>query len=360
MRILVNALSGIGDALMFTPALVKLRELLPESRIDVLVMYKGVEDFYSRLEQVNNVYYFDFFMQGKKRSLKFVSSFRGKYDATINVYPSNRKEYNIISLLQGAPKRVGVRYLRRDQINMGYLNNVWVKENDNLHNVEENIKLVEKLTGKKIDSIPDLVFPVTPEDELYAEKFLTESGIMLTDFVVGFHAGCSTLKNHINRRWSPENFASLAKRLSEEQGARVLIFGGPDENELKNSIVKMAGSAGVIPVNAGSLRESAAVMKRCNLFVTNDSGLMHVAAALKLKTVALIGPTSVNYIKPWHTEHIISSLDLTCAPCFRYSPKPLNCTRKDVQFKCIRELSVDKVYNDAMKLAEPVKIEIPK
>ena len=85
-------------------------------------------------------------------------------------------------------------------------------------------------------------------------------------------------------------------------------------------------------------------MKRCNVFVTNDSALMHVAASLQLQTVALIGPTNTNYIYPWKTDHKIVTLNLDCAPCFYYSPKPLTCTREDKLYKCIKDLEVSQVY----------------
>jgi len=85
-------------------------------------------------------------------------------------------------------------------------------------------------------------------------------------------------------------------------------------------------------------------LKRCNVFVTNDSSLMHIASALKLDVVAIIGPTNKNFIHPWKTEYKIVTLDLECSPCFFYSPKPLKCYRDDVLFKCIIELNVDMVY----------------
>jgi len=90
-------------------------------------------------------------------------------------------------------------------------------------------------------------------------------------------------------------------------------------------------------------------MKQCNVFVTNDSSQMHIAAALGLKVVAMIGPTNQNYIRPWKTEHQIVSLNLDCAPCFFYSPRPLICNRTDVKFKCIKELTVDMVYSSVKK-----------
>ena len=76
MKILIIALSGIGDALMFTPALKLLKKKLPEARIDALVMIKGAEDIYSSNPNITQLYYFDFLKEGKLKSLKFVGGLR--------------------------------------------------------------------------------------------------------------------------------------------------------------------------------------------------------------------------------------------------------------------------------------------
>ncbi|MFH1197064.1 MAG: glycosyltransferase family 9 protein [bacterium] len=351
-RILINALSGIGDALMFTPALVKIKEALPDSKIEVLVMYKGVKEIYERIPEADNVIYFDFLEQGIFKSLKFIFSLRGKYDSSINVCPSNRKEYNIINRIIGAKKRAGIRYLRNDFSNLGFLNNLTVKENDDLHNVEENIRMAELVLDQKITDIPPLKIVLNDEDETYSVNYLQQKNITPGEFVVGFHAGCSTLKNHEKRRWETEKFAELAKRIIEKYNAKILLFGGPEESGIKEKIISLASSENIVSVETQSLMQSNAVMKRCNLFVTNDSGLMHIAAALQLKVVAVIGPTSLNYIHPWQTEYKTATLNLECAPCFIYSPKPLTCTRKDVQFKCIKELDVELVFGKVKEFLE--------
>ncbi|MFZ6032856.1 MAG: glycosyltransferase family 9 protein [Melioribacter sp.] len=343
-KILVIALSGIGDALMFTPALSALKKVCPDSEIDCLVMYKGVSDIYQNLDEISEVKYWDFLNRSKIESLSFVLGLRRKYDISINVYPSNRKEYNLINFLIGAPKRAAVKYLRKDFVNLGFLNNVRIEENDSLHNVEENVKLIEMVSGGSIGNVSGLILNLTPENENYARNFLIEHNIGEDETVIGFHPGCSTLKNHANRRWSAKNFAELAGLFIKNRNARVLIFGGPEERELKEEIIKHSGNENIIAVETDSLIHTAAVMKRCNLFVTNDSSLMHVASALQLKVVALIGPTNPNYIRPWKTEHRIASLNLECSPCFYYSPKPLSCGRNDVKFKCIKELPVELVY----------------
>jgi heptosyltransferase-2 len=344
MNILILALSGIGDALMFTPAVNLLKREMPDANIDALVMIKGAEDLYQKNNNIGRVIYFDFLKEGFFSSLKFISSLRKKYDLTINVYPSNRKEYNIINFLIGAGKRAGVEYLRKDKQNFGFLNNVRIQESDSTHNVQTNIKLIEKILNKTLNEKPELEFPLSEQDNAFAKEYLKNLSISENDFVVGFHPGCATLKNHVKRRWEPEKFAELAKVLIENEKAKLLIFGGPEEDELKENISSQINSANAYIVKTSSLSESAAVMKRSNIFVTNDSSLMHIASALGLKVVAIIGPTNRFYIHPWKTENRIVSLNLACSPCFFYSPKPLKCYRDDVLFKCIKELNVNMVY----------------
>ena len=347
MNILIIALSGIGDALMFTPSLVKLSEEIPNAEIDVLVMFKGVKDIYEKLPQISKVRYFDFLSSSKLSSLSYVLKLRNKYDATINIYPSNRREYNLISRIIGAEKRLAIKYLRKDFLNFGFLNNTRLLENDNLHNVEENFFLCDKLIDKKSDSIPALKLNLRNDDITFADSFFNNKSISESDVVIGFHPGCSTLKNHEKRRWEAYKFALLGKKLIQEYNAKVLLFGGGEEEILKDIIFEKIESQNVYSVNAHSLSNSAAVMQRCNLFISNDSSMMHVAAALKLNIVAIIGPTNKNYIYPWQTNYKVASLDLDCSPCFYYSPKPLTCSRSDLKFKCIKDLSVDLVYEKA-------------
>lgn len=344
MKILILALSGIGDALMFTPALKLLRQSLPNAQIDALVMFKGTKEIYQSNLNFNKVIYFDFLKEGAKNSLRFVLTLRKKYDATINVYPSNRKEYNLISYLIRAKQRVAVQYLRMNIQNLGWLNNVTILENDESHNVQTNIKMVGKLLNKKFNEEPAMELGLSEENKRFANDFLENIKIVENDFVIGFHPGCATLKNHIKRRWEPEKFAELGKKLIKEKNAKIFLFGGQEEEELKSSINSMINSDNSFIIKTEKFLESIAIMKRCNVFVTNDSALMHIASALSLKVVAIIGPTNQYYIHPWKTEYKIVSLNLDCSPCFFYSPKSLSCSRTDVKFKCIKELNVEMVY----------------
>jgi ADP-heptose:LPS heptosyltransferase len=239
--------------------------------------------------------------------------------------------------------------LRKNKSNFGFLNNIRVLENDDVHNVQANIKLCEALIGRKFNEELPLEYPIPEDENVSASKFFNDAGVSADELVVGFHPGCATLKNHIKRRWEPEKFANLGKKLIKDHSAKILIFGGPEEKELKDKIHLLIDSKNSFVVEAESLTKSAAIMHRCNVLITNDSSQMHIAAALGLKVVAIIGPTNHKYIYPWKTEHQIVSLNLDCAPCFFYSPKPLICNRTDVKFKCIKELTVDMVYTSVMK-----------
>ncbi len=350
MKILILALSGIGDALMFTPAAKVIRENLPGVQMDAVVMFPGVKNIYDRTGLFDNVIHFDFMAEGAVKSLKFVLSLRGQYSHSISVYPSNRKEYNGIQWLVGAKNRGQVEYLRADGGNLGWLNNVRIRENDSLHNVEENVLLVKKMFGLKEAPLHPLQFPLNNDDLAFAEDYITDN---LKEGVtrIGFHPGCATFKNHINRRWEPEKFAALGKLLKEKHGFELMLFGGPEEKELRENIMELAGREVFHDPQTRSLSQSAALIKKCDLFVTNDSSLMHVSSAMRVKVLALIGPTNTSYIHPWMTDHRIVSLGLECAPCFFYSPKPLQCSRTDVKYKCVREMGVERVYDEIISFA---------
>lgn len=343
MKIIIWALSGIGDALMFTPALKLLKKTHPNAVVDVVVMYKGSYDLFINNPNVNTVIHFDFLKQGVLKSLAFMFSVMNKYDVSINVYPSNRKEYNIINFLTFAKKRAGVKYLRKDFVNLGFLNNYRILEDDEKHNVVENIDLINKVLGIEVDYNTPMEFYTDNTSKEFAKEFFSK--INQDKIIIGIHSGCSTLKNHENRRWETSKFADLIKQLISRFDAQVLLFGGPDENKLRYDIKNLVNHDNCINVHTSNLGTTYELIKGCDYFITNDSSLMHVASAAKVFVFPIIGPTNLNYIHPWQTEYIPITLNLECSPCFYYSPKPLTCSRLDKQYKCIRDLSVNFAYD---------------
>ncbi len=338
-KIIVISLAGIGNTLLFTPALRMLRKGFPSAHISALVMFKGAQEILEGNPHLNEIIHWNFIKEGPFRSLRFLSQLRShKYDISINVYPANRREYNLISFLIGAKLRLAHRYEHRDSSSLGFFNNRRVGESNDRHDVEENVRLLG-LLGVEVGSPQELEIFLTEEERRFAQDWLMKRDLE-GDLKVGFHAGSARFKNQAQRRWPKEKFIRLGKILAQKYNAKILIFGGPDELQTNQEISDALGRMAYL-VREVSVKQTATLMERCNLFVTNDSGLMHIAAALNLPTVAIFGPTNPVWVHPWKAPYEIVRKDLPCSPCFFYSVKPLACRYGD--FRCIRSIDVEDV-----------------
>src|ERR1700733_7193369 len=307
-KILLLAFPGIGDALLATPMIELLRRAKPDAEIHAFVMFSSTREMYEADPFIDKVHHFDFLNRSKPDAIKFVRTLRReRFDISINIYPQNRREYNAIAFMVRAKKRLAIRYRRRDAQNLSWLNTDTILEDDTLHCVEENVRLLSVL-GIQHDltesSLPKLRMNLGETLEGFADKWMSEHSFTGDELLIGFHAGTALFKNHIRRRWEPEKFAELAIRLSKELSAKVLLFGGPDDLDANEIILKKAAGY-IIPVESKSILDSAAVMQRLKLFVSNDSALMHIAGALELNTVAIFGPTNETYVHPWKTRYKI-------------------------------------------------------
>ena len=130
---------------------------------------------------------------------------------------------------------------------------------------------------------------------------------------IGINPGADRLQ----KRWSPENHAAVADRLSEVLEVKIFVFGGPGEEHLARHIEKAMKHPVVNLAGKLSLNELAYVISRLDLFVTNDSGPMHIAAAVKTPVVALFGPENPVYTRPYTTPDLyrIVQKELRCRPC---------------------------------------------
>ena len=212
MKILINALSGIGDAVMFSPALALLKKHIPSAQIDMLAMFSQVKQIFSNNTSLNQIFFIDFLHQSKLKSLKEVLAIRkNKYDVSINVYPSNRKEYNLLNRLLGAKRRIATRYLNFSRANYDFLNTDLKPEVKNRHNVLENFDLI-KFLAKNIteEETGPYSIKILLEEEVHATEYIIDN-LLLEKFLIGFHTGSATFKNHINKRWATEKFIELAK-----------------------------------------------------------------------------------------------------------------------------------------------------
>jgi ADP-heptose:LPS heptosyltransferase len=353
-KIIVLPLYGIGDVLMTTPAIRNLKEQ-SDVEITYLHMFKTTRDILINNPYVDNNIHFPFLEAGKLSGLRFLKDLRNKYDVSINFYPSNRRQYNIAAFIVGSPVRIGHRYVCRDRMELNFLKNKTLKEDDNLHNVEENLRLLKFLGIQEAKPYP-LEFYLTQEEVSFAQQWIQGYGIDESK-LIGIHPGTSTFKNHEKKRWPDASFAKLIDRISAEvHNSIFLLFGGPEEESLRNKIISMVDNQKkVIAVNSVSVRQAASLLKKCLLFIGNDAGPMHMAAAVGVPTVAIFGPTNPVWLRPWGVKHKIVSLGLPCSPCFRYSPKPFQCIAK-IDYACLREISVDYAFKLCMELLKEAEI----
>ena len=356
-RILILALSGIGDALMFTPALRLLRDTYPDTQIDVLTMFKGIEDIFSANPDISNVLYWNFLKESPIKSLKFIFSIRGTYSHTITAFPANRFHYAIVARLIGSKKRIGHRYIHDSVTQLNALNNILLDERNELHNCEENIRIASTLGAKIPETLPPMSLHITKEDQDYAVKWLANHDFVQDSSLLGIHAGSAIVKNQINKRWNPEHYAELCAKASSDLGMNILLFGGPEEQSLNEQISTMIRNghptAKIEIVQASTLTKSLAIMNHCKAFISNDSGLMHCAAALQLPMIAIFGYTSHVHTAPWNNPNaVVARRNLSCSPCFYFSPKPASCQFEGTAnaFTCIRDISPMDIFHSLKQI----------
>jgi len=349
MKILVLPSFGIGDTLLLTPALRLLRKKLVNSKITLISMFKTTYEVIRNIPYVNEIIFFPFFEKGRWESLKFVIGLRKKFDVSINFYPSNRIHYNIIAFLVGAEMRIGHRYIKHNIRSLNFLKNKTIKEDPEKHAVIENLDLLKFLDieHKTEDTDTSLYYKIEDDEMKQSLDFLKEMGLEKKK-LIGFHPGSSVYKNHIKKRWPVKKFAQLAENLLREvENSAILLFGGGEDRDAKEGIKNLV-KRGVYDISMKNIRETAAIMAHCKVFVTNDSGLMHLAAALSIRTVALFGPTNPRWVGPWGVENKIITLGLPCSPCFYYSPKPMDCKAK-LDYKCMRDIPVEDVLKATLE-----------
>ena len=348
-RILCMCLSGVGDALTFSPFMRVLKQHRPDVRIDVLVMFRACASLYRSHPSVHTVHFVDFVGQGVFASLRDVLRLRrNRYDAVVAALPANRSEYNIIQVMLGG-RRIGHRYLHYDRVNLNFLKHDWLWENESVHVVTQNLALLGFFNVPVPTEPVSLHFPLNADDHAGADAWL-HGQVAQARRPVGMHPGSATFKNHIMKRWPADRFALLARRIVDEWDTHVLVFGTPDEQDIKTAICAQADRPGrVLSVDGTSLRVSAALIARCRMMVSNDSALMHVAAAIGTPVVAIFGYTNARTLHPWNVPHRVVRLDLPCSPCFFYSPKPARC-HAGIDYRCIKSITVDEVFSAAASL----------
>ena len=294
MKILVISLAGIGDTLIATPLIRELRENFPEAVIDVLVKEKGARDFLENNPHINRVFYKDLLKCSKLEGIRFLWSLRReRYQLSINTHPQSRAHYRVSAWLVGAGVRLSHEYECFNPLDR-WLITASLPQDYSRHSIENNFDILPLIgAGKKL-SAHELEFFLKPGEERFADDFLVKHKLFGKK-VLGIHVGSGGTKNLRLKRWPLKNFAGLVRQLNKERpDIHVLLFGGPEEAKDHAIVLAQANQELTMEAKTKSLRETAALMKRCSAFLSVDTALMHVAAAVKAPNQIVIEAPTLN------------------------------------------------------------------
>ena len=372
-QILIIKMAGIGDLLLATPALRALRETYPHAHIDLLVTpdSAGILNGWQVIDRiiVLDKYLFDYpqqFLTRPHNLLRLKPLWRdlrdGHYDAVLLLHhltlPFGRLKHQLLLRATGAQWRVGL------DNGHGWFLNVRVKDNGfgAMHEAEYYLAVAGAVGAKTKDK--RLVVPLSEADHRQAWQLLYEHETPqnIRHPIIAMHPGSGGYSTA--RRWAPERFAQLADTLYSGVGGQLLLLGGPEEAELHQHIIDMMHSEMSVRSMAGrgSIKVTAALLEQVDLFIGNDSALVHLAVAAGTPTVAIFGLTNAQAWGPFADEKagqqaLIVRLNLPCMPCFYRGHDlgtPEGCATRD----CLALLGVDPIATAARRLLTKTKSEL--
>ena len=287
-KILVFSFSFIGDAVLSTAVIQPLREHFLDAHITFLVGPRAF-DLLATEPNIDATLVYDNRGEhtGWKGRLRLIKTLRrDKFDLVVNLRDS-----------------LTARCIGAEHWGM-------VRGESNRHAVTRYLEVLQRHGIDTTDAHPHL--QLTEDEQTAAQSFLAEVGWTSERLLIGIHPG----GNWEYKLWDAKNYAQLANVLSKEQKASILLFAGPNERELQVQVAKMMDVPPIL-VQTENLRHLAALISICDVYIGNDTGPMHIAAAVDTPTVALFGST--NYIRsgPYGEKHKIvqSGIELGCNPC---------------------------------------------
>jgi heptosyltransferase-2 len=326
VKIVIFVGGGIGDVLMTTPMFRAIKKKYPESRIVVTVM--GSTQATILLNNSNVDFIINLKSSKWSGSLGFIRLllffYKEKFQYSFLNHIAERRKYFLLSFLSGIENRVG---FNRSKVAREKTYFLFVKLLTQPINYNFNSKLRTELNLELLK-----VIGIRDNDISY-DLQITKKIIKKERKIIGIHPGSNT--GGELKRWQIEKFNELSNKIEETFGFTIRYFIGPEEEYLSKGINPKYEQ--IIKV---SLQDAIDKIAECDYFISNDSGLAHIAAAFKIPTIVLFGPTLKNeYILP--TKYIaIDSGELECRPCFHLrKPCPIdqlclkNITVEDVFFK---------------------------
>jgi lipopolysaccharide heptosyltransferase II len=328
-RVLIVRLRSIGDTVLSTPSLYALRRFLPHAQIDVL-LEDWVAPLLDGFEDVDNVIRVQ--RKDTKARVRLAQALRStpRYDVAYNLHGGTTATFLIRA--SGARHRVGFKGYR-----YGFLYNhlapssseLWRREKT--HSVEQQLALLG-WTGVPVSDRPRTRLAVTEkakasvEEKLKAAKFDCEQPFALVHPAAAFES----------KQWPTKNFARVVEELNAKNISSIAIAAASEKRMVEE--LKRESGAPVVAFTDLQLPEITALASLSKLFVGNDSGIAHIAAAVQKPCVVIFGSSNVDHWRPWtNAPNEIVREEMPCAPCPGYA-----CSEFE-RPECIRRVTVERV-----------------
>lgn len=346
---------GIGDVIFSTPLIQNLKDSFPNADIFYLCNRKA-SPVLENHPFIKKIFIYDrdefvaeqkkSFFKGIKKYWQFISQIRReKIDCAIDL--SLNTPFGFFALLGGIKRRCGLDYKNRSF----FLKKKIKIEGFTVKHVADYYLDTLQLLDLPIKKCNFKVF-VDPGNKKEAEEFLKENNIFADSLVVGIApcGGDAFGRDNYLRRWPPEYFAKLIDRLTQDLKAKVFVFAGPKEKQdIQGIIDLLKNQNNVFEFSHTTLKTTIALVDRCQLFISNDTGILRFAEGLDKKIVALYGPIDEKVYGPYFSQNnqaITLKKDMPCRPC--YNKFRLVTCKNDKE--CLKSISVDEVMEAVNKL----------
>jgi heptosyltransferase-2 len=327
-------MSSIGDVILTSPLIRQLHENFPKTQIDFLIRTEYA-DLVKYNPYLSNILQFDVNTGYKGlRELKYFVKKQG-YDIVIDLH----RNFRSFILRRFSPKPTILKINKNRIIRL-----LRVKFNINLYKRfhDKNISIAEKYL-----KVASNLMPI--KNDLRLELFLPQKVADKSKQLwrrlesEGFHVIIAPGARHFTKRWPPELYSELILKINQTFGWRTLLVGSKDETSLIQDVQKKTGEASEFSAGYFSLLETAALIKSAPLFISNDSGLMHIAAAFETPQIAIFGSTTqeLGFFPINPNASVVENKNLNCRPCTHIGRK--SCPKK--HFKCMVEITPQKVLN---------------
>jgi len=310
-RILIIKLRGIGDVILTTGIIQNLKTAFPGASIDYLTE-KPSKAALTGINELNEILLLERNSNAKK--FKLIKAIRNrKYDLVIDFFSNPTTA--LITFFSGAKYRAGFPYRGRT-----YAYNLFGPgDRQKYHSADLHFKFIEDL-GIKIHT-KELLFSLSEEEKTFSSEFIAEAGLKDKHVI-----GLSPSGGWNSKKCPADKFAQFANAVSKKYDVAFLVVWGPGDYEDAEKIKELLGTRAIIAPPT-TIKQMASLMSKCDLVIANDSGPMHISAAMAVPTLALFGPTDPALQGPYGPKNQTVSLDtLECIMCnLTECPKKQEC-----------------------------------